>query len=429
MIEENNYESTSETTTQLSEEIIPTASQEASSAVINEVTIGQLLRSKREARGLNLKTISQQTKVLIGLLEHLENDDLEKLPSKTYVRGFVKSTAKILGINQDQALDALDYTYNRTRGPAKVEKPKNVEIQNEAARNTLSTMSSTPLEAVKSISASSIVYLAKIFGTLIVVAVIGYNAKNLIEKSSEEKIKLPEVLTTTHLRSKPAPKVEEAKLEVKSPQAVKASEPMAINLIQDKKDSNQKSEMVINNVSLKTVSLAEKQFVEDKSIPADKIEDIFPSRYKVLPTKGVENVFVNATDGDSWVTYKIDDKEIKKFVLRQGRTLFLRGEKIRLFIGNSKVLKIFYNNNPISLNAKSNIKNVVFPEELKTKYLNPLFVFQKDGSVVTSEEYVKLNKKEAAPITTPSSPVGSATAPMPVAPLAPAAPLKAPVRP
>jgi cytoskeleton protein RodZ len=411
MIEENNYENAPETTSQISEEI---------SDSLSDITIGQLLKSKREARGLNLKTISQQTKVLIGLLEHLENDELEKLPSKTYVRGFVKSTAKILGINQEVALDALDYTYNRSKTTTKIEKPRNVEIQNEAARNTLTTMSSTPLEAVKSISASSLVYLAKIFGTLLVVAVVGFNARTLIEKSSEEKVKLPEVLTTTHLRSAPVPKVETAKIEVKAAQETKVVEPIAINLIQDKKDPNQKSEMVINDVSLKTVSIAEKQFVDDTSIPADKIEEIFPSRYKVLPSKGVENIYINATEGDSWITYKIDEKEIKKFVLRQGRTLFLRGEKIRLFIGNSRVLKIFYNNKPITLNAKTNVKNVVFPEELKTKYLNPLFVFQKDGSVVTSEEYVKLNKKDSAPMTTPSSPVAAPTTQ--VAPIAPARP-------
>lgn len=106
-------------------------------------------------------------------------------------------------------------------------------------------------------------------------------------------------------------------------------------------------------------------------------------------------------------------KKLRNLSFAKCRTLFLRGEKIRLFIGNSKVLKIFYNNNPISLNAKSSVKNVVFPEELKTKYLNPLFVFQKDGSVVTSEEYVKLNKKDAAPMTTPSSPVAAPAAVVP----------------
>jgi cytoskeleton protein RodZ len=414
MIEENNYENVTESSAQLNEEINPAT--ETQPNAVNYVTIGQLLRSKREERGLNLKTISQQTKVLIGLLEYLEKDELDKLPSKTYVRGFVKSTAKILGINQDVALSALDYTYSRSKNSPVEEKPRNVEIQNEAARNTLSTMSSTPLEAVKSISASSLVYLGKIFGALIVIAVIGYNAKSLLDRPSEEKIKLPEVLTTNHLRTKTVPKTEESKLEAKPAQDSKTVEPMAINIIQDKKDPNQKSEMIINDVGLKTVSLAEKQFVDDNSIPADKIEDIFPSRYKVLVTKGVENVFINATDGDSWITYKVDDKEIKKFVLRQGRTLFLRGEKIRLFIGNSKVLKIFYNNKPITLNAKSNVKNVVFPEELKTKYLNPLFVFQKDGSALTSEDYVKLNKKDSAPVTTPSSPAPVATPTAPVKP-------------
>jgi ribosome-binding protein aMBF1 (putative translation factor) len=40
------------------------------------LSIGELLRSKREEKGLNLKTISQQTKIHMGLLEHLENNEL-----------------------------------------------------------------------------------------------------------------------------------------------------------------------------------------------------------------------------------------------------------------------------------------------------------------------------------------------------------------
>ena len=53
------------------------------------------------------------------------------------------------------------------------------------------------------------------------------------------------------------------------------------------------------------------------------------------------------------------------------------------------------------------MKNLVFPEEMKTKFMSPLFVFQKDGTVVTSEDYVKTGQKdhpatkEPLPITTP----------------------------
>jgi cytoplasmic iron level regulating protein YaaA (DUF328/UPF0246 family) len=88
----------------------------------------------------------------------------------------------------------------------------------------------------------------------------------------------------------------------------------------------------------------------------------------------------------------------------------MRGEKIRLFIGNTKTLKIFYNNKLISLKGGTT-KNLVFPEELKTKYMSPLFVFQKDGSVVTSDEYIKANQPATTPTPTATPSKVPATTP------------------
>ncbi len=387
-------------------------------ADIPSITIGELLRSKREQKGLNLKTISQQTKVLMGLLENLENDELTKLPSKTYVRGFVKSAAKILGINQAEALAALEYTYGRSQNSLKVHLP-NIEIQNEAARNTLTSMVSTPIDAVKNVTASSIGFLAKSAVAILILGIVAFNVKNLIDRTAEEKIKLPQVLSTIRVKTKPVAKTPDVKAETKASllEAKANAEPIKVNIIQDKKDLTQKTDLTINDVNLKSVSLGEKQFTEDKTVTNEELEVYFPAKYKVNVVKGVENVFINAVDGDSWITYKIDDKDIKKYVLRQGRTVFLRGEKIRLFLGNTKAVKVFYNNKLINFSAKSGIKNLVFPEELKTKFLNPLFVFQKDGTALTSEDYIKLNKKETVPQSAPSSPV-TPTQPLTPAPVA-----------
>lgn len=373
-------------------------------AVVATSSIGELLRQKREARGLSLKTISQQTKIHIGLLEHLENNELAKLPSKAYVRGFVKSAAKILGIDQDIALTALEQTYNRDLKNGKKEIP-NYEMRNETARNTLSVMTSTPLETVKSVTASSAAFLAKIAAGILIVGVIGFNVKNLIDRSAEEKLKLPQVLSTIHQKTKSAPRPAETKDISKDSEIKTMSEttPIQVNIIEDKKEA-QKTEITINDVKLKTVSLGEKQFSEDNSITGEQLNEIFPSRYKVLITKGIENVYVNAVDGDSWITYKVDNREIKKFVLRQGRSVFLRGEKIRLFLGNTKAVRVFYNNKLINLNSKTGVKNLVLPEELKTKYMSPLFVFQKDGSVLTSDEYIKSNQQLPAPEKLPPPP-------------------------
>jgi cytoskeleton protein RodZ len=387
-------------------EIIPTETIQVAIAT-PEPTIGEYLRQKREEKGLSLKFISQQTKIHIGLLENLETNQLDKLPSKTYIRGFVKSTTKLLGLNQEYTLKLLDQTYSQNK-PLVVSETPNIEMRNETARNTLSAMTTTPLEAVRSVTASSGVFLAKSAVVIIIVGVIGFNIKNFIDRMPvEEEVKLPEVLTTLHQKKKaPAPKP----VEKTPPAEVTPPEPIEINLIQDK---NQKSNVVVNNINLQTISLGEKQFVEDNSLTEEQVSELLPAKYRIVPTKGIETLFLNASEGDSWLTYKVDDKEIKKFVLRQGRTLFLRGAVIRLFIGNTKTLKAFHNNKPVNLSAnnKSGVKNIVLPEELKTKFMAPLFVFLEDGTVVTSDQYIKENQTKtpgtSAPVpeTSPTKPV------------------------
>ena len=364
------------------------------------MTIGRLIMKTREEKGLSLKTISQQTKIHIGLLENLEADQFEKLPSKAYVRGFVKSAAKILSLDQNYALALLDKAYDENPGAKKEETP-NTEMRNETARNTLTVMSSTPLDTVKSVTASSSVFLVKAAVAILVIGVIGINVKNFFERSKEETIKLPEVLSTTQKKKpvvKAPPVVEEKKEDV-------PEEPIQVNIIQDK---NIKTDVTIKDVTLKPISIADRQLVEDKSMTSEQVDEYLPAKYRVQPVKGVETLFLNAVEGDSWLTYKVDDKDIKKFVLRQGRTLFLRGALIRVFIGNTKSLKAFHNNKPVSLsNDKNSVRNLVLPEEMKTKFMSPLFVFQPDGSVLTSEEFMKQNQtpKAEAQNQTPAQPV------------------------
>ena len=392
MIENNNDTQTNET---------PPTTVDVTTNSLNvddTMTIGRLIKIKREEKNLSLKVISQQTKIHIGLLENLEADQLDKLPSKTYVRGFIKSTSKILQMDQEFALHLLDIAYAKN-DPKASYTSANKEIRTETARNTLSSITSTPIDAVKSVSASSMFYILKIATVISVVLVVGYNVKNYIEKMpSETELKLPEVLTTLHKKADPAPKPVKEAVVVEP----KVEEPIQINLIQDK---NLKTDVTVKDINLKTISIGEKQFVEDTSVSEADLKELLPEKYRVQPVKGVETVFINAVNGEAWLTYKVDDKDIKKYVLRQGRTLFLKGSLIRLFIGNTYSLKVFHNNKLINLNAtsKSGVKNVVIPEELKTKYLAPLFVFKEDGTVVTSDEFLKENQDKPKTTTPPAT--------------------------
>ncbi|MEA9356743.1 RodZ domain-containing protein [Bacteriovorax sp. PP10] len=397
---ENNTDETKTEETNPTEHTTPVAA----SVVDESMTIGRLVKTKREEKGLSLKVISQQTKIHIGLLECLEADQFDKLPSKTYVRGFIKSTSKILNMDQELALHLLDMAYAKKENKTATVIP-NKEMRTETARNTLSAIASTPLETVKSVTASSTLFLAKAAVVVLIVGVVGFNIKNFIQKSSEEsETKLPEVLTTLHKKRDPAPKPAQKPVVVEP----KIEEPIQVNLIQDKNQKN--TDVTVNDINLKTISIGEKQYVEDTSMSEADQKELLPAKYRIQPVKGTENIFINASEGESWLTYKVDDKDIKKFVLRQGRTLFLSGKVIRLFLGNTHSLKVFYNNKLINLNAtnKSGVKNLVIPEELKTKYLAPLFVFQDDGTVVTSDDFLKENQAKTKTPVTPA-PAAEAT--------------------
>src|SRR5687768_15952384 len=70
--------------------------------------IGDYLREKRESKNVPLAEISEKTRIHLTLLRELENNNIKALPDKTYVRGFIKSYARIIGTDVTKALECLD---------------------------------------------------------------------------------------------------------------------------------------------------------------------------------------------------------------------------------------------------------------------------------------------------------------------------------
>jgi ribosome-binding protein aMBF1 (putative translation factor) len=67
------------------------------------VYTGELIRKMREQKGLTLKEIAERTKISVGVLQALEDERYEDMPSaRVYVRGFVRCFAEELGLDKDQ---------------------------------------------------------------------------------------------------------------------------------------------------------------------------------------------------------------------------------------------------------------------------------------------------------------------------------------
>ena len=67
-------------------------------------SIGRYLRRERELRQVSLEELAQTTRIPLKMLQHIEDDDFEKLPGEIFARGFLKCYARALGVEADEVL-------------------------------------------------------------------------------------------------------------------------------------------------------------------------------------------------------------------------------------------------------------------------------------------------------------------------------------
>ncbi|MGC2237329.1 MAG: helix-turn-helix domain-containing protein [Pyrinomonadaceae bacterium] len=72
------------------------------------LTLGEKLQQAREARGISISEVAEQTRISSLYLECIENNDYRTLPGGIFNKGFVKSYARYVGIDEQEALQ--DYT-------------------------------------------------------------------------------------------------------------------------------------------------------------------------------------------------------------------------------------------------------------------------------------------------------------------------------
>ena len=72
------------------------------------LTLGEKLRQAREARGTSISDVAEQTRISAHYLACIENDDFRTLPGGIFNKGFVKSFARAVGVDEQEALQ--DYS-------------------------------------------------------------------------------------------------------------------------------------------------------------------------------------------------------------------------------------------------------------------------------------------------------------------------------
>jgi transcriptional regulator with XRE-family HTH domain len=157
-------------------------------------SFGDYLRREREYRHITLDELSKATKIRKFYLDAIERDEYKLLPGGSYLKGFVRSYAKYIGIDPDDTILRLE-SYLK---------------QYEAKK--------TPVPVKQTIKKSTGIYIiVAIAGILILIALAGVMKK-------EKKIETVKEVKKTEIVQKKEPVVTvqpETKTDVLSPEQQK----------------------------------------------------------------------------------------------------------------------------------------------------------------------------------------------------------------
>jgi cytoskeletal protein RodZ len=366
--------------------------------------LGEYLKQKRIDKNYTLEKLSQKTKISVNILKSLETDDYDHLPSAAYIKGFVTSYVKVLGIPLDEAINKMEYTYLNVLGkpfPALNHTKNMIASSPVTPRSQNGDEDPTPHEVIE--SGDSIIENTKsflpiiIFGAIILVFVGGYK---LISSVVESEV--------TDQKSKDlGPKIESSSALVKEPSREKESKDDLRNAQNAKTSGDQVAPKENQASEEKPVVEFQRNFppVEFKKVkgklynvkmdaPENSDETLLPKQIKDSMNSDLQNLYIRAVEGNTWLSYKIDNNPIESVIINKGNDLLLQGTEIRIFLGNVNVTRIFYNNYLIETPTKSGVKSLVFPEESNPKYQLPLFPKAKDDILYTAEEYIKRMQME-----------------------------------
>lgn len=94
---------------------------------MSSTPFGEHLRREREMRGVSLDEISAATRISTRFLDALENERWEELPGGAFNRGFIRSVARFLGIDEDGLV--AEYAFERkTADDARIAVAQSQEI-------------------------------------------------------------------------------------------------------------------------------------------------------------------------------------------------------------------------------------------------------------------------------------------------------------
>lgn len=343
-----------------------------------QLSLGEFLRQERERRGITIEQVASATKVGVRILHSLESDQFSELPAKPFIRGFVTSYVRFIGLDPKEVLTRFnDYIDRKAHDrPSRDEGHSGYAFEKREGER----------------SRTILWFVLGGFAVLGLPMILYLKPLRHHHGSHLDKLRAAHNMDEPLVDASGAPALVATDGGVSAPAVNPSSTPVpkevvATPVVEAPKPANPTAVVADSSASQTADSAAD--------------SDSLNSGVNLKPSEIKHKLVFKALD-DVRVRYKVDDRPSMKFILRKDRVLVLRGkDQVRFQVSDPKSMKYNYNNQGFKLidgdsntAMRQNDATLVFPVQLKDSIQDP---FPGDKSISATPV-----PRKPVPITQPS---------------------------
>ena len=320
-----------------------------------DLSLGEFLRTERELRGITIEQVASATKVGVRTLHALEADHYSELPAKPYIRGFVTSYCRFIGLDPKEIRSRFDQYISKRA----MERPNREGGHSGYAfdRKDGDQQSRTVL----------LIAICSFIG-------VGGIAVILLKPS----LKRHHASHIDRLRAAQSPTTAQEDGRSPTVQVSSSPSPMA-GLSADSQSHSGASSKILGEIKVSGPSEAEVSPVAGSnsvlvSLPAPSPSPVVSSVPSELVTNAkdpldsglsltsaeIQHKVIFKPAVDVWFRYQVDDRSIRKFIVRKGKILVLRAARqIRAQVSAPSSVSFSYNGKGSTLVAGSKLTRMI----------------------------------------------------------------------
>ncbi len=316
-----------------------------------DVTLGEFLRNERELRGITIEQVASATKVGVRTLHALEADHYSELPARPYIRGFLTAYCRFIGLDPKEIRSRFD-SYISMRA---LERP-----------NREGGHSGYAFDKKDGDQQSRTVLLIAICSFIVVggVAVIVLKPSLKHHRASHiDRLRAAQPNSAAVAGDGPSPMVQSSPSSIPltafGPEVQSPTSGVRIEGKTEKVASqDEKGSLALVGPSATPISSPSPSSSPSHPALADS-NDPLDSGLS-LASGEIQHKVIFKPTVDVWFRYQVDERPIRKFIVRKGKVLVLRAaHQILLQVSNPASVSFSYNGKGSSLVSSSKLTRTI----------------------------------------------------------------------